>query len=152
MLKRLRERAGSESGFTLVELLVVMLILGILAAIAIPSFFNQRNKATDAQAKAAARTAETAMETYATGNNGVYTGATNTALANIEPTLQTTGNNAITVSGNGGTGVPAATAYRVTSTASTGDTFSINRNGGTITFVCTPTGTNGCPTSGDWSS
>ena len=43
-----------------------MLILGILAAIAIPAFFNQREKATDAQAKSAARTAETAMETFAT--------------------------------------------------------------------------------------
>ncbi len=71
MLQRLRERMGSESGFTLVELLVVMLILGILAAIAIPSFFNQRDKARDADAKATAKTAQTAIETYATENNGV---------------------------------------------------------------------------------
>jgi prepilin-type N-terminal cleavage/methylation domain-containing protein len=45
MLFKLRERMGREEGFTLVELLVVMLILGLLAAIAIPSFFNQRDKA-----------------------------------------------------------------------------------------------------------
>jgi type IV pilus assembly protein PilA len=152
MLKRLRERAGSESGFTLVELLVVMLILGILAAIAIPSFFNQRNKATDAQAKAAARTAETAIETYATGNNGSYAGATPAGLAGIEPTLQTSGNNAITVTGVNNAGSPTATTYGVSSTAGTGDRFEIDRSGGTITFLCTPTGTNGCPTSGNWSS
>src|SRR5262249_51594978 len=68
MIQKLREKGSGEGGFTLVELLVVMLILGLLAAIAIPSFFNQRDKAKDADAKAAVRTAQTAMETYATDN------------------------------------------------------------------------------------
>ncbi|HYH61321.1 MAG TPA: prepilin-type N-terminal cleavage/methylation domain-containing protein, partial [Solirubrobacterales bacterium] len=66
MVQKLRERSNGESGFTLVELLVVMLILGLLAAIAIPAFFNQRDKAHDADAKATAKTAQTAMETYST--------------------------------------------------------------------------------------
>ena len=75
MLNKLRVRTQSESGFTLVELLVVMLILGLLAAIAIPAFFNQRDKAQDADAKATAQTAQTAIETYATDNDGSTTPA-----------------------------------------------------------------------------
>lgn len=45
-------QCGCDSGFTLVELLVVMIIIGVLAAIAVPVFINQRAKAHDAAVKA----------------------------------------------------------------------------------------------------
>jgi type IV pilus assembly protein PilA len=46
---------NDEGGFTLVELLVVILIVGLLAAIALPVFLGQRDKAYDAEAKSDAR-------------------------------------------------------------------------------------------------
>ena len=148
MINRLRVRAQSESGFTLVELLVVMLILGLLAAIAIPAFFNQRIKAQDSEAKSIAKTAQTALETYATDNNGKYTGATQAELKKIEPTLPsaTSGANAIT------TLTVADSSYTITVTSESGNTFSIVRaTDGSLTYPCTPaTGGGGCPGSAGW--
>src|SRR5258707_11635116 len=98
MLQNLRAKIGArlngdrEAGFTLIELLVVMLILGILAAIALPAFFNQKEKAGDAKAKEYVHSAQVAMETFSTDHNGSYAEANGAAgqeaLEKIETTLQ----------------------------------------------------------------
>jgi type II secretory pathway pseudopilin PulG len=60
------------------------LIIGILAAIAIPSFLNQKSKAYDASAKEMARSAQTGAEAYATDHNGQYAGLTLAILHEYE--------------------------------------------------------------------
>ncbi|MBH0008439.1 prepilin-type N-terminal cleavage/methylation domain-containing protein [Salinibacterium sp. SWN1162] len=69
---------NDQKGFTLVELLVVVLIIGILAAIAIPFFLNQRQGAWESQVKSDIANAVIAAETYAVGANGSFTGLDST--------------------------------------------------------------------------
>lgn len=57
-----------EDGFTLIEILVVILIIGILAAIAVPVFLNQRKKAQDAVLQSDIRQIKLAYQQYNTSN------------------------------------------------------------------------------------
>jgi type IV pilus assembly protein PilA len=139
-----------EQGFTLVELLVVILILGVLAAIALPSFMNQRGKAVDAAAKTIVRTAQTAMETFATDNNGSYAGvaANGAELRAIEEVLNDAPAGSLAVVSN-------ANTYSLTVTSAPSPrTFTVSRAAnGSVSRTCALNGAadrGGCRVGDAW--
>ncbi len=135
-------RLRREHGFTLIEILVVVMIIGVLAAIAIPSFLSQSGKSRDAAAKVAGRTAQQAIETYYTDAKSYDTDAA--TLRGIEPALANAVN--LTVSGT-------IDSYTISSdsTSNPTETFTVTRSSaGAITRTCSPAGKGGCPVGGTW--
>jgi type IV pilus assembly protein PilA len=142
-MRKLQQKIGEgQRGFSLIEILVVILIIGVLAAIALPAFLGQRGKGQDSSAKSAARNLVSAMETfYAT--NKTYVGAAS--------------DDDITKSGVFGSGdgeadiaSSSATGYRVIGRSASGNRFTITKAGSTVTRTCTTTATGACPSGGSW--
>jgi prepilin-type N-terminal cleavage/methylation domain-containing protein len=136
-------RLEAEDGVTLIELLVVLIIIGILAAIVVAAFTKQQDKAHDADAKAAARTAQLAMETYFVDHRS-YAGATVSQLQDVQPSLRDEPSLAINSRSSN------AFELQTTSSSTNPVTYVVRHSAnGTIQRTCAPANAGGCR-GGSW--
>lgn len=124
----LKRRANGEKGFTLVELLVVVIIIGILAAVSVPIYLNQRKSAWNSSVQSDVKNASLAIETAMTANNGDLSKVIPSAgIPCKAPSCVTSNGDKITISEGNTLTIKAS-----------GDTYTIegvNSHGGTHKFT-----------------
>lgn len=142
--RRISTRRTGRRGFTLIEVLIVTVVLGLLTALVIPSFLGTKDRANGATAESLLRIGATAMDTAAVENG--YAPLTPAALAATEPTVSwmsaggaAAGRAEVTLSGVGANG------YTLTTSTASGVVYVYAKD-----ITATPTVTRTCGPGCTW--
>ena len=119
-LNGMRKRGSEDRGFTMIELLVVVVIIGVLVAIAVPVYLNYRKGAANKSAQSDVRGAITAVEQFYTDNGNQYPASVLDRTEGQDLVLAAIGGSAQTIKVSPGnilrfvnTSAAGATSYRI---------------------------------------